>query len=119
MVDEPHPLSKNAAHLCGLPATAARRLDALLGQPRGISRNDSPSALKASIIGLTRAAKGSSSALFFARATSILGFSQCAWLWSPTTFASLFGSEHQFCSVEPLLWIVAVESCKDSDLSTV
>jgi hypothetical protein len=46
-------------------------------------------------------------------------FSQCAWLWSPTAFASLFGSEYQFCSVEPLVWVVAVEGCKDSDLSMV
>jgi hypothetical protein len=46
-------------------------------------------------------------------------FSQCACLWSPTSFASLSGSEHQFRGGEPLLLIAAVESCKDSDLSAV
>ena len=55
-----------------------------------------------------------------ARLSQILAaFPQCAWLWSPTAFAGLFGSEHQFCCVEPLLRIVAVESCKDSDLSAI
>jgi hypothetical protein len=57
--------------------------------------------------------------LYFSLHQILGAFSQCAWLWSPTTFAGLFSSEHQFRGVEPLLWIVAVESCKDSDLSSV
>jgi hypothetical protein len=46
-------------------------------------------------------------------------FPQCAWLWSPTAFAGLLGSQEGFCCGQSLLGIVAVESCKDSDLSAV
>ena len=51
---------------------------------------------------------------------AIIGaFPQCAWLWSPTAFAGLLGSQEGFCCGQSLLGIVAVESCKDSDLSAV